>query len=357
MRDPRFWRNFALAFFATGAVAAAAAFFLPNAAANDIGRGTLFIYGVMALLFGGGSALFRQFDVRAKDALARGEDIIARWRIDAGAWGEFVALNYRLSQRPGSLPNELSIRDGIPGDRIEVIAGKTAVQIDDSIHVLPRRGTPEITRATLDTSNEGLTYIEFQLYYPGGGSGVSGVPHLPRRALLRFPVAAGSLRDAEDIVAYYESGRPGNADFFHGAGDGGNPEDRSRCYACGFETDKFLSHCPRCGVGLQSKRWSRRFGYALFVCGLIITGLMGTVIFYTAPLMLRPGVEVHGTKFSGTAGQGTLFLGIMGLVATFGTTAMLYGVWQIATGRRDKRAIYFIAGLAIVLWLIAIWIR
>jgi hypothetical protein len=44
----------------------------------------------MALLFGRGTALFRHRDVRAMDALARGEEIIARWRVDSATWRAFV---------------------------------------------------------------------------------------------------------------------------------------------------------------------------------------------------------------------------------------------------------------------------
>ena len=63
--------------------------------------------------------------------------------------------------------------------------------------------------------------------------------------------------------------------------------------------------------------------------------------------------SIGGTRFSGTVGEGRFYLGIYGIVATFGVMAMPYGLWQIKTGRRDKRVIYFIVGLAVLLWLIA----
>jgi hypothetical protein len=105
---------------------------------------------------------------------------------------------------------------------------------------------------------------------------------------------------------------------------------------------------------MQSRRWSRRFGWGLFVCGLIITCLIGAVIYYTAPKVLRSVAGIGATGFSGTAGQGLFVLGIFGIVATLGVTIMLYGLWQIKTGRRDKRVIYFVVGLFAVLGLIAI---
>jgi hypothetical protein len=91
----------------------------------------------------------------------------------------------------------------------------------------------------------------------------------------------------------------------------------------------------------------------MLTCGLFITLLIGVVVFYTAPMLLRPGVSVGGTRFSGTATQASVILGIFGIVATFGVTATLYGLWQIRTGQRNKKVIYFVVGLAAVLWLIA----
>jgi hypothetical protein len=105
---------------------------------------------------------------------------------------------------------------------------------------------------------------------------------------------------------------------------------------------------------MQSKRWSRRFGGALFVCGLFITCLIGAVLYYTAPLLLRPFVDVGGTRSSGTAGQALFVLGIFGIVFTFGVTTLLYGLWQVKTGGRSKRVIYFAVGLVAVLVVIAL---
>ena len=47
-------------------------------------------FGAVGVVFGGLLALFRHQDVRAKQALARGEDIIARWRVEAENWQQFV---------------------------------------------------------------------------------------------------------------------------------------------------------------------------------------------------------------------------------------------------------------------------
>lgn len=353
MRSPRLWRNIGLAFLASGIAASSAAFLLPDAAVGNSARALLMIFGLTALVFGGGTALSRLFDAREQDALVRGEDVIARWRVDAETWRAFIAHDRTLDQESGGPVNELSIRDIVPADGIEVIVGKSAVQIDGSIHALPLRGTPEITHVELNTSRVRPSFVELRLYYPGGGQGASGVPRSATRTVLRFPVTAGALRDAEAVVAHYGGAQPGTKDSFHGQGDGTDPEDLSTCARCGFSTHKFMSHCSECGASMQSVRWSRRFGIGLFACGLFISAAIGAVIVNTAPLFLHPGQSIDGAEFSGSAAQGLLFLGIMGIVAAFGVMAMLYGLWQALSGKRDKRVIGFIVGLAALLWLIA----
>lgn len=47
-----------------------------------------------------------------------------------------------------------------------------------------------------------------------------------------------------------------------------------------------------------------------------------------------------------------LILGILGAVATFGVTATLYGLWQIRTGQRNRRIIYFLLGIfTLLVWI------
>lgn len=329
---------------------------MPQDATGNEVRGALVAYGLTALVFGGGTAVFRHLDARAKDALTRGEDVIARWRVEPVSWRAFVAHEQTLDADSNAPRNELSIRGAAPDDGIDVIVGRSAIQVGDGIHALPHRGTPEVTHAALDTSRSGPSTVELQLYYPGGGQGAAGVPRGPTRTVLRFPVAAGFEAAAEAVVAHFGGNRPGRPDFFHGKADGSDPEDLSACHACGYQTHQLLSHCPRCGASLQSKRWSRRFGWGLLICGLFITAGIGAVIYSVAPMLLHPGVSAGGSRFSGTVAQGRLFLGVLALVATFGTTTALYGLWQILAGRRAKRVIVLLLGIGILLGLLARWI-
>ena len=69
---------------------------------------------------------------------------------------------------------------------------------------------------------------------------------------------------------------------------------------------------------------------------------------------MQPGKEIGGTTFTGSREQGLFFLGIMGIAFIFGVTGMVYGAWQARTGGRNMRVVFFLIGLAFVLWLIAI---
>lgn len=354
MRNPYRSRRIALRFFWSGWVTALAVLFLPSAWAPDWVRVCLFIYGISAILFGGGEALFRHFDVRAKEALACGEDIIARWRVDAAAWREFVAADREWNRTRDALTNELSLPASVPGEGVEVVVGRNAVQIGESIHRLTG-GAPEVTDAILHDLRPPV--IELRLYYPGGGFGASGIPRPPSRAALRFPVGAGAWKEAGVAVAHYRGDTPRKADFFHGTGDGADPKDLSKCYHCGYEGHRLLSHCPQCGCALQSRRWSRRFGWMLLIVGLLISAAMGAVLYHTAPMLLHPGDASRGTRFSGTLGQARLILSILAAVELFGIAAMCYGLFQVVTGKRSKWVIYLLVGLFVVLGLVALFIQ
>jgi hypothetical protein len=87
------------------------------------------------------------------------------------------------------------------------------------------------------------------------------------------------------------------------------------------------------------------FGRILVICGLLTSGLMGTVVHHTAPLLLHPGSTIDGTRFSGTRAQSLLVMGMFAIVLAFGLTALCYGIWQVQTGGRDRRMVFGILAL------------
>lgn len=352
MRHPHRWRNIGLGFCLSGIVATPLPFLIRDGAVSDPVLGSLFVYGLMAFFFGGMIALMRHTEARAWESLRRGEEIIACWHVDGATWRAFLALNDRVNDgNPRKNELTLHLRKTPPAGGVDVIVSRTGVEIDGDFHHLPPHGVPHVEHAALVPGNP--SYIDLSLFYPAGGRGASGIPQRWVRTALRFPIGQGQEREGERAFAHYNQDLPGKPDFFHGHGDGTDPEDLSKCYACGYATHKFIRACPRCGANMQSRRWSRRFGWGLAVCGLIITGLMVPVLYYTVPLLLQPGVDTGGMRFSGSAQQARLVLGLLGAVFVFGASALAYGIWQIRTGQRSKKVICFIVGLAAAMYFIA----
>jgi hypothetical protein len=80
---------------------------------------------------------------------------------------------------------------------------------------------------------------------------------------------------------------------------------------------------------------------------------MGFVASDMGPSLINPGAPSGGTRFSGTPAKARIVLAIFGAVLAFGLTALGYGLWQMFTGRRSKRVIYFAIALAAFLVLLA----
>lgn len=326
MRPSQLKRIIGLTFTATGILACGAAIFLQAAAISDATRLSLVIYGITATLVPAVTGMLRRTGSRPKASLAHRENTLARWTLDSATWTHFVYLNEELSAIPGALRNELRVFQHAPNETVEVIVGHSAIEVDGSVHNLKGR---EITNCQL--LGGALLYIEIDLYFPDDDS--------PIRTTLRFPVAPGSRGDAQRVVTHYASGRATPPGFFHGKGDGSNPEDLSTCWSCGYETFRLASVCPQCGSSLQSRRWSRRFGAVVSLLSLFITGVMGAVLYFTLPMLLHPGVKVNGSTFAGSAAQAFFVLALLTSVLMFGLIMTTYGVWQMITGKRDIRVL------------------
>jgi hypothetical protein len=356
MRNPERWRNVAIAVLLAGPAAIVVAFAAPEPSLPEKLRGALIALGLLGILFGGTCALVLQQGVKRQRRMARGEGLLARWRLPAPEWRAFLQLDAERNARGDRERNTFTPRDPpSPGD-VDILVAKDAIEIEGSLHVLPRHGIPLVTRAQFDESRVGPSVIELELDYPGDGISEAGSPSGPKPGLLRFPVPAGAQVEARAVVAHYGQEGPGEPSFFHGRGDGSDPEDLTRCWKCGFETYRLVANCERCGATMVSKRWARRYGVILVVIGLFLSIGMAILLANMLPTLLHPGVEVGGSRFTGSPGMAKFVMLILGSVLVFGLTALGYGIFQIVTGRRSwavvRAMLAIVGGLYVVAWVI-----
>ena len=127
-------------------------------------------------------------------------------------------------------------------------------------------------------------------------------------------------------------------------------DELRNCYKCGYETAEAVAKCPTCGRGLLSTKHVRRLGWVQVFLGLFLVGFIAIIIYKIAPGMLEPGVpDASGSRWTGTREQGQMVLALLGLIIVIGLTSFVNGLWQTATGKRNKWIIYFGVGLFILL--------
>lgn len=342
--DPARSLRISVAFLLAGFVAGALAWLLSGSTpAGAAVRLAALCFAPVAILGGGIGALVGRSRLKLRRRLTAGEDVVARWRVDADTWERFAALDAELQSAPGMPPNELRFPKQATAGAVEVIIGRGAVVVGDAVHVVPERGTPEVLAATIDESRLRLTFIELRLLHPNADG-----PDV--HTLLRFPVADGGLGAARRAVAHFRRENPGRPDFFHGPGDGSDPEDLARCWSCGHETYKFSSRCARCGASLQTRRWSRRYGALLAFLGGGLAAGMYLLLMILAPALraAADGRVGGGMRFDGTPVQAISIGVLLGLIFAFGVATFGYGVFQMATGRRSRIVVQGMIGLVAV---------
>ncbi len=134
--------------------------------------------------------------------------------------------------------------------------------------------------------------------------------------------------------------------------------DTSTCFdlGCGFVSAGRIQTRPKCGRKMRSSRAVRAYGAVLMLCGLVLLGLMGPVTYYTLPELTHPGQELaDGTRFTGSGDEADMILWLFGLVLLFGLAALLTGLWQVATGRRNRWISIGAAVLGLFIFAFAQW--
>lgn len=98
-----------------------------------------------------------------------------------------------------------------------------------------------------------------------------------------------------------------------------------------------MHHLPRRGLPEVTNARLRRESAASLCIELAL---------YYPGMLLHPGQEIGGSRFSGT--RRLLEFVVLGGVTGFGVVLALYGIWQMATGRRNPRVIHAMIGVVCV---------
>lgn len=127
------------------------------------------------------------------------------------------------------------------------------------------------------------------------------------------------------------------------------PSPVAVCYKCDYETDALLTDCPECGRRLRTVGQIKVLGWVLLLLGTFLVLFMGVITFVVAGIISRTGAPGSTTSFNGGPKEMLMIFGIFGLVLTFGLTSMVAGFWQVKYGRRNKRLVVVMLGIAVAL--------
>jgi uncharacterized membrane protein len=101
---------------------------------------------------------------------------------------------------------------------------------------------------------------------------------------------------------------------------------------------------------MQAQRSMRRRGAVLVFLGAFLAGFGAWLLWWMAPKLSHPGVEVGGSTFNGTAQEAMGVLALLGAVGLFGAIAFFYGLWQVRTGRKNLAVVAVMVGIAVLLF-------
>jgi uncharacterized membrane protein len=137
----------------------------------------------------------------------------------------------------------------------------------------------------------------------------------------------------------------------------------SRHSACNLPTcatvvEGKVGICPKCGGPMRDVSDSAVRGIVMLVCGVILVGMMGWILWTQAPSMLNPGVEApDGSTFTGTAKEAQSFLGLFVVVMLLGLTALINGIFFIVKRRQSGVFMVISLGLATILMVLVYLIK
>ena len=122
------------------------------------------------------------------------------------------------------------------------------------------------------------------------------------------------------------------------------------CFKCKYIGMTAEVKCPKCGRKLYGPREIRTRGVVQLISGLFLVIFMGGIaIFVTTLIAGNMNDPDTAKKLKDEAGVFLAIYAIFGLVIAFGLHGTVMGIWQIATGRRNKVLVWIMWALLFAL--------
>ena len=118
---------------------------------------------------------------------------------------------------------------------------------------------------------------------------------------------------------------------------------------CATLVEGKVDACPKCGGPMRNIGESPLRGITLLVLGLILFVGMGVIFLNTWPTFSHPGVQIEGSRFTGTAEQGRQALTLFAAVIVFGLLAIVNGIYMLVTRQQSKVFVILTLGVAVIL--------
>src|SRR5947209_8417798 len=120
-----------------------------------------------------------------------------------------------------------------------------------------------------------------------------------------------------------------------------NPAVSRECFKCKFKGETTATACPNCGRKLYGPREIRGRGIVQVASGGFLVVFMGAIAIFVAS-MLAGGMRdpANAKKIQEQAGLLLVIYAVFGMVIIFGLHGLVMGIYQIATGRRNKVLIW-----------------
>jgi hypothetical protein len=135
--------------------------------------------------------------------------------------------------------------------------------------------------------------------------------------------------------------------------------DYSTCRdaACGTTVAGRPGACPNCGGPMRRLRESKLRASVLIGAGLFLILFMGWIWSVLWAQLRRPGVEIGGSTFTGSASDAQLVELLFASVMAVGAASLGYGLYMLVSGRESAGFRKLMLGLLALLFAIGGYIR